>query len=336
MRTASLLCIVVLHACPAPTVPPDPVILPAEELAVEIESDILTLEGNLTLPARTEGQDVPAIVLVHGSGPQSRDEVIGAQLNMAFGFDIPVFAQISKSLQEDGIAVLRYDKRSCTSFNNTCDNDYPLPESDIKTSDFATDAVVATTWLADQEGIDPERIFVVGHSQGGALMPAILAGNANLAGGVSLAGNFRPIDVLLRFQLDSSLTLLESLGYTEAAIDDLLGDLTAMVEALEALRAGSFVGTYIGGLPVAFWEDAFAIGDARPGLVAQESRPMLAINGDTDTNIPHDPELVLWEQAGVDTLLFPCVTHALNCVGTEIGSEVEPALLSALSEWLLR
>ena len=336
MRTASLLCIVFLHACPAPTTPPGPVVLPAEELAVEIESDILTLEGNLALPARTEGQGVPAIVLVHGSGPQSRDEVLGAQLNMAFGFDIPVFAQISESLAEGGIAVLRYDKRSCTSFNNTCDNDYPVPEGDIKTSDFTTDAIVATRWLADQEGIDPERIFVVGHSQGGALMPAILAGNANLAGGVSLAGNFRPIDTLLRFQLDSSRTLLESLGYTEAAIDDLLGDLTAMVEALEALRAGSFVGNYIGGLPVAFWEDAFAIGDARPGLIAQESRPMLAINGDTDTNIPHDPELVLWGQAGVDTLLFPCVTHALNCVGTEIGSEVEPALLSALSEWLLR
>ncbi len=222
VRTASLLCIVFLLACPGPTTPPDPIVLAAEELAVEIESDILTLEGNLALPERTEGQDVPAIVLVHGSGPQSRDEVLGAQLNMAFGFDIPVFAQISESLQEDGIAVLRYDKRSCTSFNDTCDNDYPLPESDIKTSDFATDAVVATTWLADQEGIDPEGIFVVGHSQGGALMPAILAGNANLAGGVSLAGNFRPIDVLLRFQLDSSLTLLEAAGYTESAIDGLL------------------------------------------------------------------------------------------------------------------
>jgi hypothetical protein len=130
---------------------------------------------------------------------------------------------------------------------------------------------------------------------------------------------------------------------TPAQLETQLSSLTQMVEDVEALRAGSFEGTTIGGANVAFWEDWMAHGDGRPGLVVGEERPMLALFGDYDWNIPADPELDLWAEAGVETVLIPCVTHALNCISQpnwqsiqpgDIQDFVDPAVLSALTDWL--
>jgi len=317
---------------------PEPVLLSAEERSAEIPAAGLSLEGDLSLPDRTEGVGVPSVILVHGSGPNSRDPVVGGQLNMYFGgVEVAPFSDIRDALTEAGFAVLLYDKRTCTTQGSLCANDYPIPSTDVRVSDFRDDALAAAAWLREQEGIDPSGIVVAGHSQGGGLMPSILAADPDLKGGISLAGNYRPIDVLLRYQLDFSTELMEDAGSSPTIITSTLADLTEMVEGVEAIRAGSFEGSTVAGMPVAFWEDWLAIGDARPGLLAQEDRPILAVNGDYDWNIPYDPELSLWEAAGAEALLVPCVTHALNCVnGNDYGDAVDESLLDDLVEWLSR
>ncbi|HCP47471.1 MAG TPA: hypothetical protein DIU15_15625 [Deltaproteobacteria bacterium] len=317
---------------------PEGVVLMAEERPAEIPATGLTLEGVLSLPERVEGEDVPSVVFVHGSGPNSRDPSVGGQLNMYFGgVEVTPYSDVRDALVEAGVAVLLYDKRTCTTQGSLCANDYPIPSADVLVSDFAGDAVSASAWLREQDGIDPSGIVVVGHSQGAALVPTILAEDIDLRGGVSLAGNYRPIDALLRYQLDFSIELMEESGASVTVIDSTLADLTEMVEALESLRAGTFAGTTVGGMPVPFWEDWMAIGDARPGLMAAESRPILSVIGDYDWNIPADPELPLWEEAGAEPLLLPCVTHALNCVTDEdYGDHVDPTLLEHLVEWLHR
>ncbi len=337
MRTICLLLIAGLSACAGTAPDPEPELLPAQELEITVPSEALSLEGTLALPARLDSELIPAAVLVHGSGPNSRDAVASGQLNMSFGgLEIAAFRDISQALSDDGIAVLRYDKRSCTAAGGYCDNDYPLPGADLVVSDFAEDALAAVTWLGEQDFVDPQRIFIVGHSQGAALVPKLLADNPLLAAGVSLAGNYRPIDALLGYQLDFSRGLMLAAGYPQSAIDEQLASLTGMVDDLAALRQGSFSGAQIGGASIEFWLDWLAIGDARPGLIAAEERPILAINGDYDWNIPHDPELLLWADAGIETQLLSCVTHALNCVeGSEIGGTVDPTLLQNLGEWLL-
>ena len=65
----------------------------------------------------------------------------------------------------EGYAVLRYDKRSCTTLNG-CDNDYPPPSTDLVAQDFIDDAVAALDWLAQDTRVGPR--VVVGHSQGGS------------------------------------------------------------------------------------------------------------------------------------------------------------------------
>jgi len=333
-----------LAGCPKPVDPPpvDPVIIQASTEEVVFENDEFTLEGTLHIPTRNSDEVLPAVILVHGSGPNSRNETSSGQLNLSFGFSLDVFVELAEALQAAGYAVLRYDKRSCGPFNGLCENDYPL-DPDMLVSDFVADAVAGARWLAEHEAVNPDEVFVVGHSQGAALMPAALAAEPALAGGVSLAGNWRTIDAMLRYQLEFSTDLLESLGVTSSQIETQLGSLIQMVGDLEALRAGSFEGTTIGGASVAFWEDWMDHGEARPGLVAKEARPMLALFGDYDWNIPADPELDLWADAGVETVLIPCVTHALNCISNpdwqsiqpgEIADFVDPAVLSALTDWL--
>lgn len=147
-----------------------------------VETDIAVgshpaLPGTLSLP-KGEGK-VPAVVLVHGSGPGSRDEVVGG---------VRVFADLALGLAARGIGVLRYDKRSLVS-----------PAGVVTEKEEVLDgAEAAIELLRKNPRVDARRIFVIGHSQGGNLAPRIAAKAPDLAGYVTLAGPTRPFaDVVL-------------------------------------------------------------------------------------------------------------------------------------------
>lgn len=334
-----LLLLLTLPACVTPSEEPEPVPVDGTTEDATFTSGDLDLVGTLRLPDRVEGATVPGVILVHGSGPNSRDSELNGQLNLPFGWRLPVFEEIAVALQDAGFAVLAYDKRTCGSWA-TCENDYPLPE-DILADQFVTDAQAAGRWLADHEAVD--GVTVIGHSQGGAFMPAILAEEPVFVGGISLAGNWRPIDALLRYQLEFSVQRAEEAGLTPQQVDEITASLRQMVEDLEALRGGTFQGISIGGSPTAFWQSWMDIGDARPGLVAAETRPLRALFGDYDWNVPPDPEAGLWSDAGVPGVTLDCISHAMNCITNDdwqtlapgdIGRDVSPDVIDAIVGWL--
>ena len=65
------------------------------ESLVTFQNQDFTLEGTLCLPETDPGKKVPGVVIVHGSGPSSRDGFTQGQLNMGFGFTIPVYAELA-------------------------------------------------------------------------------------------------------------------------------------------------------------------------------------------------------------------------------------------------
>src|SRR4051794_31162837 len=83
----------------------------SEDREVTFQSADLRLVGTLSLPERAAGAGVPGVLLIGGSGAESRDENLTGQLGMSFGFGIPAFRLLADGLRAHGIAVLRYDKR---------------------------------------------------------------------------------------------------------------------------------------------------------------------------------------------------------------------------------
>lgn len=141
----------------------------AHEVQVRNERDGVTLAGTLTLPAG--GARVPAVILVSGSGPQDRDETL---------FEHKPFLVLADYLSRRGFAVLRCDDRGTASSTGKF--------STATTGDFARDAEAALDFLRQHERIDPARIALIGHSEGGLVVPLVAAARGEVAAIVLLAG----------------------------------------------------------------------------------------------------------------------------------------------------
>jgi len=151
-----------------PTAPPAKYVPPAyadpakfEETEVTVGSGEWALPGTLTMP---KGQGpFPAVVLVHGSGPNDRDEAVGPN---------KPFQDLAWGLAARGIAVLRYDKRSKV-YQSKILADPKLEATMTVKDETIDDALAAAGLLEKTKGIAPGRVFILGHSLGGFLMPRI-------------------------------------------------------------------------------------------------------------------------------------------------------------------
>ncbi len=162
------------------------------EFGVEIGSSPWQLTGTLTVPHRP-GQ-FPAVVLVHGSGPNDRDETIGPN---------KMFKDLAWGLASRGIAVLRYDKRSRVHGKEMA----ALPGGFTVNEEVVDDARTAVAFLAKRSEVQPKRIFVIGHSLGGMMAPRIAESDPQIAGLIIMAGNARPLEDMLVEQVRYSVGL---------------------------------------------------------------------------------------------------------------------------------
>jgi len=234
---------------------------------IEIETVVgagteFPLGATLTLPAaRVEG--VPGVVLVHGSGPQDRDETIGPNAP---------FRDIAWGLASRGIAVLRYEKRTEAHKGKMTG---PLITLEQETID---DAVTAMELLGKRKEIDGTRIFVAGHSLGGFALPDILARAPRAAGGILLAGASRPLDKMVVEQV-------RYLGSKRQApqheVDSQAGELE---KEFGRVRSGDAKdGESILGAPAFYWRDIFKRDPA--ARLARDPRPILALRGEKDYQV---------------------------------------------------
>jgi pimeloyl-ACP methyl ester carboxylesterase len=181
---------------------------------VSFQNGDVTLAGTLTLPP-TEGRH-PAVVLVTGSGPQNRDESLGG------GIAIKPFRLLADALTRAGVAVLRYDDRGVGKSTGTF--------STATLSDFADDAEAAVRYLLTRDDIDPNRVGLLGHSEGGLVAAMLGARNQDLDFIISLAGpgvNGRDV---LRVQ---NQRILEAEGATQENIDAQLAFVEKLFGALD-------------------------------------------------------------------------------------------------------
>ncbi|MSR75300.1 MAG: alpha/beta hydrolase [Planctomycetes bacterium] len=163
------------------------VALPGVHTEVRITREGYELAGTFSLPEGTG--PFPALIMVTGSGGQTRDEEVA-------GF--PLFRYLAEDLLAKGIAVLRCDDRGVGASTGS--------QATVTTATNADDAEACFNFLRTQKSVDPARCGIFGHSEGGMIAPIVAVRNESVAFTILLAPScvrgdellFRQGELLLR------------------------------------------------------------------------------------------------------------------------------------------
>ena len=262
-----------------------------EEQDISIGTGEWKLPGTLTMP-RGPGP-FPALVLVHGSGPNDRDETLGPN---------KPFRDLAWGLASRGIAVIRYDKRTKVYGAKLAGvRDFTVQQEVID------DAVAAAAAARSTARIDPRRVFVLGHSLGGNLAPRILAGDAAIAGAVVLAGSTRPMARAILEQVTYIAELDGEISKEEATnIEALKTELARMEEPSFSAASEAVLG-----VPASYWLD---LRGYDPVATAKAlTRPLLILQGGRDYQVTR-ADFEGWERGlkglkNVELQLYPELNH---------------------------
>jgi dienelactone hydrolase len=289
-----------------------------------------SLPGTLTLPVGP-AHPSPAVVLVHGSGPNDRDETILAN---------KPFRDLAWGLATKGIAVLRYEKRTKEHAAKFVATD--LSRLTVK-EETIDDALSAVAQLRTTDGIDPKRIFVLGHSLGGTVAPRIGQADPNLAGLIILAGVTRPLEDIMVEQTRYLLTLEGSPSEEgQAKLNELLAEV-AKVKKLTAADASS--SALLLHAPPQYWLD---LREHDPLSAAKTlKQPLLILQGGRDYQVT-EADFDGWKKAlelrsGVTFKLYPELNHLFMAgAGKSTPAEYEHAghvaesVITDIAEWILK
>ncbi len=337
-----------------PQLPKKPYPYAEEEVVVKNQAAGVTLAGTLTLPAGLGPH--PAVVLITGSGPQDRDEALAGHRP---------FLVLADHLTRQGIAVLRCDDRgtgkSTGDFSRAID------------SDFVVDALAEVAYLRTRKEIDPRRIGLVGHSEGGIVAPRAAAQSDDVAFIVLLAGVGLPMEEIVlqqardisrvlglgEEQIAASLAVQRAIlkiarsepdaAKAENAIWQAYRDQAALMtdEQQKSFRIGENLIASKMKLMLSPWFRNMLAYDPRPTL-GKVKCPVLALNGQKDLQVAAKENLFALREAlsaggnmRVKTVELPGLNHLFqNC---QTGSPTEyakieetfnPAALQEISDWI--
>jgi hypothetical protein len=253
------------------------------------------LPGILTVP-KGDGP-FPAVVLLQGSGASDKDEAIGSQ---------KPFRDIAEGLAKQGIAVYRFDKRSYVYGTELSSR------KDITLKDeYLEDAVSAVQLLAKQDKIDPERIFVLGHSLGGNAIPAV-AGELEKApvkacGYIMMAASPRPLDVLMREQYNFLYSLMPEITAEQQAEKDMIfAELDKLQDPDSLGEDDTVIGVY-----ASYWKWLAAYDVLR--AAGDITKPVLLLQGEEDYQVTME-DFGIWKDAFGEKenwrmISYPGLTH---------------------------
>lgn len=278
-------------------VAPDYVDLQAfTEHEVAVGAGKTALPGVLSLPKRPG--PAPVVILVHGSGPSDLDEHDGA-------LPLFLFRDLAWGLASRDVAVLRYNKRTLGLHFNELG--VPIDRFTVADEYFA-DVRNAVELLGRDPRIDPKRIFVLGHSEGGWLTPWILRDQPRVAGGIIASGNARTFADVLPDQVHYLASLQPGASTFDVALAEKLTQ--AQVDrAKDPQLADDHPPAELPlGLPAAYWK--FVQGYDAPAVAATLGRPLLVLQGGRDYNVTM-VDFELWRRyvPGADFHDYPALDH---------------------------
>ncbi|MFD2442795.1 alpha/beta fold hydrolase [Bacillus sp. CGMCC 1.16607] len=304
------------------------------EKQVVVGEGAFALSGVLTVP-KGEGP-FPVVVLVHGSGPNDMDQT---------AYSFKSFRDLAVGLANQGVAVLRYDKRT---------NVHPLkvsttPKFSIQ-EETVIDANLAVKALKSIPEVDSKNIFVVGHSQGAFALPLIVEGDKNhdIKGAIGIAGNASKFHELYLWQMEQILARMqaanapaEHLKVQEASVQ-VLREQVALINNPSYSKDNPPANFQLGN-PY-WWYD---LRDYQPAeLAKKQDLPLLLLQAGKDVQVPVS-EFQLWkdtlkDRKNVDYKLYPNMFHVLvDYAGQPDGQteymtpgNVSEELIADISTWV--
>ena len=297
------------------------------EVDATVGEGIWSLPGTISLP-NGDGP-FPGVVLVHGSGPNDRDETIGPN---------KPFRDLAHGLASRGIAVLRYEKRT---------KHHQLKMSLLSSSitvkeETVDDAVSAVETLRSHKQIDENRVFVLGHSLGGNVIPRIAAATKHAAGFVSLAGSTTPLEDLVLEQTKYILSLDGEITEQEQQAITNLQTKIKRVKSPELSEKTPSKELPLG-VPAKYWLD---LRGYDPAERAKEiKRPLLILQGERDYQVTMK-DFQHWKKAlrsrsNVTFLSFPKLNHLFIAGQGKsspseylIAGNVDKQVVSYIAEWV--
>ena len=300
-----------------------------EEKSVSFTSDGLKMPGILALP-KGRKDTVPIVVLVHGSGPHDADETIGPN---------KPFRDLAYGLAADGIATLRYDKR--THFAPETFNAHPDLDHEV-----TLDAVAALTFASSQPEVDPKRVFILGHSLGGTMAPVIAADRLQQAPGsvrgiIFLAGAALGIEDTIMRQLLAAATRQ---GADQSQLDAVQKQWQAIFQTVNdpATPADQMVGAPPVRLPEGYWRSWIAQNPASE--LAKLDLPALVLRGTKDIQVSEGDYQALAkantatgsenkEIDGLNHLMMPVTGDATGQEYLQPG-HVSPEVIRLIADWI--
>lgn len=337
-----------------PQEPKPPFPYNSEDLTFENKKAGVTLAGTFTSPK--EGGPFPVVVLITGSGAQNRDEELMGH---------KPFLVLSDYLTRHGIAVLRYDDRG---FGKSTGN-----FASANSADFAGDALAAVEYLKTRKDVNPDKIGLIGHSEGGLIAPMVAVESNDVAFIVLMAGPGLPGDQIL---LKQSALIEKVNGEPEEDIENSTeirekiyhvikteNDSTIAFKKIKEILGNAFDGmtekqkkevkskeAMYQNIPsiLSPWFRYFITYDPAP-LLEKVKCPVLAIDGSKDLQVPPKEDLEAIKKALTEggnknfkTDLLPGLNHLFQTAKTgspkeysQIEETIAPVALKTISDWIL-
>jgi fermentation-respiration switch protein FrsA (DUF1100 family) len=315
-----------------------------EEVTYDNTVQNVHLAATLTIPPGPG--PFPAVLLITGSGPQDRDETLP--------FRHRPFLVLADYLTRQGIVVLRADDRGV----GKSSGDFTT----ATTADFATDTEAGIAYLKTRPEVNPHKLGLLGHSEGGVIAPMVAARNSAVSFIVMMAGPGVRGDEIIPAQLAA---IMESGGAGKPQAEKAAADERDLLLLAEHEKDDAVIRKKIrevsnGATPDVQleaqvkqirspWFQYFLQYDPATAL-AKVKCPVLAINGEKDRQVPPSQNLPAIRKAleasgntrfEVDEL--PGLNHLFQTAKTgspteyaEIQETMSPVALDKVAAWILK
>lgn len=210
-----------------PTYPANDFVIGKDEQEITFTAGKDKIFSTILIPAGKTGK-LPAVLLISGSGPTDRDGN-----NPLIKGKIDSHANLARILAEQGVISLRYDKIGT---GKTGLGSFATNPTEIGFDTYIDTAMAAYEQLKARPEVDPQRIMILGHSEGG-LIALVVADKLKGSNGIKALVLAMPLSKgyldTIRAQLTEQYSQAVKLGQvTQAQADTALAELDQVIKSL--------------------------------------------------------------------------------------------------------